>query len=113
MPAFNAFAFEKCRAEGESIGDGDEENRLLAGSGGEEWANGAKDRQQTTFSQPEQSYEAAFNKVRVASSASFLQQTASSFVGALSHSYRAHPRSRPPSFQMGAADQMCGVPANG
>lgn len=51
------------RAEGESIGDGDEENRLMACSGGEEWGAGAKDRQQTTFSQPEQSYEAAFNKV--------------------------------------------------
>ena len=52
------------RAEGESAGDGDEENRLMACSGGEEWGAGAKDRQQTTFSQPEQSYEAAFNKVR-------------------------------------------------
>ena len=53
------------RAEGESAGEGDEENRLMmmAGSGGEEWGAGAKDRQQTTFSQPEQSYEAAFNKV--------------------------------------------------
>lgn len=61
--------FAETRAEGESVGDGEEENRLLTGSGGEEWANGAKDRQQTTFSQPEQSYESAFNKVRVASSA--------------------------------------------
>lgn len=52
----------KTRAE-ESVGDGDEENRLMACSGGEEWGAGAKDRQQTTFSQPEQSYEAAFNKV--------------------------------------------------
>lgn len=53
------------RAEGECVGDGDEENRLMTGSGGEEWGAGAKDRQQTTltFSQPEQSYEAAFNKV--------------------------------------------------
>lgn len=52
------------RAEGESVGEGNEENRLMmAGNGGEEWGAGAKDRQQATFSQPEQSYEAAFNKV--------------------------------------------------
>ncbi len=55
----------RTRAEGESAGEGNEENRLMmmAGTGGEEWGAGAKDRQQTTFSQPEQSYEAAFNKV--------------------------------------------------
>lgn len=35
----------------------------MSGSGGEEWGPGSKDRQQATFSQPEQSYEAAFNKV--------------------------------------------------
>lgn len=51
------------RAEGESAGDGDEEARLMTGSGVEEWGASAKDRQQTTFNQPEQSYEAAFNKV--------------------------------------------------
>lgn len=51
------------RAEGESVGDGDEDTRLMTGSGGEEWGPGVKDRQQTSFSQPEQSYEAAFKKV--------------------------------------------------
>ncbi|CAN0012254.1 unnamed protein product, partial [Ectocarpus sp. 12 AP-2014] len=54
------------RAEGESAGDGDEEARLMTGSGVEEWGASAKDRQQTTFSQPEQSYEAAFNKIKEA-----------------------------------------------
>ncbi|CBN78393.1 flagellar outer dynein arm-docking complex [Ectocarpus siliculosus] len=54
------------RAEGESAGDGDEDARLMTGSGVEEWGANAKDRQQTTFSQPEQSYEAAFNKIKEA-----------------------------------------------
>ena len=35
----------------------------MSGSGGEDWGPGSKDRQQATFIQPEQSYEAAFNKV--------------------------------------------------
>lgn len=61
----NIMVFLCIRVKGEALGDGDEEMRLIAGSGGEEWGSGTKDRQQTTFSQPEQSYEAAFNKVVV------------------------------------------------
>lgn len=64
MPGVTNMLHVYTRAEGESVGEGDEDNRLMSGSGGEEWGAGAKDRQQTTFSQPEQSYEAAFNKVR-------------------------------------------------
>lgn len=64
MPGVKRSIFLCTRAEGESVGEGDEDNRLMSGSAGEEWGAGAKDRQQTTFSQPEQSYEAAFNKVR-------------------------------------------------
>lgn len=52
------------RAEGECVRDGDEDNRIMTGGGGEEWGSSAKDRQQTSFNQPEQSYEAAFNKVQ-------------------------------------------------
>lgn len=56
------------RAEGDGIGESDEDSRLMltSGSGGDDWTPGAKDRPQTSFSQPEQSYEAAFNKVRIA-----------------------------------------------
>ncbi|CAM9513729.1 unnamed protein product [Choristocarpus tenellus] len=50
------------RAEGSMINE--EEARLKATSGGDDWV-GAKDRAQASFIQPEQSYEAAFNKARI------------------------------------------------
>eukprot|EP00752_Nemacystus_decipiens_P012433 g11015.t1 len=70
------------RAEGESARDGDEENRLMACSGGEEWGAGAKDRQQTTFSQPEQSYEAAFNKIKEATGMTNVSDMVNNFLQA-------------------------------
>eukprot|EP00903_Cladosiphon_okamuranus_P020625 g18935.t1 len=72
------------RAEGECVGDGDEETRLMACGGGEEWGAGAKDRQRTTltFSQPEQSYEAAFNKIKEATGMTNVSDMVNNFLQA-------------------------------
>lgn len=50
---------------GDSVRGGAQDTRAvtMAGSAGTDWGTGTKDRQQTNFSQPEQSYEAAFKKV--------------------------------------------------
>eukprot|EP00904_Undaria_pinnatifida_P008244 jgi/Undpi1/454/HiC_scaffold_1.g00450.m1 len=70
------------RAEGDSAGDGTEEKRLMSGSGGEDWGPGSKDRQQATFIQPEQSYEAAFNKIKEATGMTNVSDMVNNFLQA-------------------------------